>query len=71
MVLLYTSVFDEVFAQYASSWELVGVKTTNMGSMFRLTYHVVLPRSDREKDLIDALRRRNGNLEIMVSRQDI
>ena len=66
----YTGVFDEVFAQYASSWELVNVKTTNMGSMFRLTYYITLPTADREKDLIDSLRRRNGNLEIMVSRQD-
>ena len=66
----YTGVFDEVFARYASSWELVNVKTTNMGSMFRLTYYITLPTADREKDLIDSLRRRNGNLEIMVSRQD-
>ena len=66
----YTGVFDEVFARYASSWELVSVKTTNMGSMFRLTYYITLPAADREKDLIDSLRRRNGNLEIMVSRQD-
>ena len=66
----YTGVFDEIFAQYASSCELVGVKTTNMGSMFRLTYYVTLPAADREKELIDSLRRRNGNLEIMVSRQD-
>ena len=66
----YTGVFDEVFAQYASSWELTGVKTTNMGSMFRLTYYVTLPGLAREKELIDALRQRNGNLEITVSRQD-
>ena len=66
----YTGVFDEVFAQYASSWELVSVKTTNMGSMFRLTYYITLPTADREKNLINSLRRRNGNLEIMVSRQD-
>lgn len=66
----YTGVFEDVFAQYASSCELVSVKTTNMGSMFRLTYYVTLPRADREKELIDSLRRCNGNLEIMVSRQD-
>lgn len=65
----YTGVFDEVFAQYVSSWELTGVKTTNMGSMFRLTYHVTLT-ADREKELIDSLRQRNGNLEILVSKQD-
>lgn len=65
----YTGVFEDVFAEYASSCELVNVKTTNMGSMFRLTYDVTLKDPDREKELIDKLRCRNGNLEINVSRQ--
>ena len=65
----YTGVFEEVFAEYTSVWELTGVKTTNMGSMFRLTYDVVLKDPAREKELIDKLRCRNGNLEITVSRQ--
>ena len=65
----YTGVFDDLFADYTSSCELVNVKTTNMGSMFRLTYDVTLKDPDREKELIDKLRCRNGNLEINVSRQ--
>ena len=66
----YTGVFEEVFAKYASSWELIRVKTTNMGSMFRLTYNLVLRDPKKEKELIDKLRCRNGNLEISVSRQE-
>ena len=65
----YTGVFEEVFSQYASSCELTTVKSTNMGSTFRLTYDVVLKDAAREKELIDQLRCRNGNLEITVSRQ--
>lgn len=65
----YTNVFEDVFREYTSSCELVQVKTTNMGSMFRLTYDVVLKDPAREKELIDRLRCRNGNLEISVSRQ--
>ena len=65
----YTGVFDEVLEDYTSAWELTGVKTVNMGSMFRLTYDVVLKDPTREKALIDKLRCRNGNLEITVSRQ--
>lgn len=65
----YTGVFEDVFDEYASSCELVNVKTTNMGSMFRLTYDVILRDPSREKELIDKLRCRNGNLEINVSRQ--
>lgn len=65
----YTGVFDDVFNEYTSSCELTQVKTTNMGSMFRLTYDVVLTDPAREKEMIDTLRCRNGNLEINVSRQ--
>ena len=66
----YGQVFDDVFAQYAESCELVRVKTTNLGSLFRLTYQITLRDAAQEKAMIDALRCRNGNLEISVSRQD-
>ena len=65
----YSGVFDDLFAEYTTSYELVNVRTTNMGSMFRLTYDVTLKDPDREKELIDKIRCRNGNLEINVSRQ--
>ncbi len=66
----YTGVFDGVFEKYTVSHELARVKTTNMGSMFRLTYLVVLRDPALEKEMIDQLRCRNGNLEIAVSAQD-
>lgn len=65
----YSNVFDEIFHTYTRTYELTGVKTTNMGSMFRLTYDVVLKDATKEKELIDKLRCRNGNLEINVSKQ--
>ena len=65
----YSDVFEEVFRQYTTRFELVQVKTTNMGSMFRLTYDVLLKSSTNEKEFIDALRIRNGNLEITISKQ--
>ena len=66
----YTGVFEEILKEYASSFQLVRVKTTNMGSMFRLTYDLTLRDVSREKELIDKLRCRNGNLEISLSRQE-
>ncbi len=66
----YTGVFDEVIKKYARRWELVQVKTTNMGSLFRLTYNLALLSAEKEKELIDELRCRNGNLEIVISRQE-
>ena len=65
----YSGVFDELFKDYTSSCELVNVRTTNMGSMFRLTYDVTLKDASKEKELIDKIRTRNGNLEVNVSRQ--
>lgn len=66
----YTTVFEEVLRDYTSSFELIRVKTTNLGSMFRLTYNLILSDPAKEKEMIDALRCRNGNLEITVSRQE-
>ena len=66
----YTEVFDEVLKKYTEKCELVQVKTTNMGSLFRLTYHLKLKKTNEEKNMIDELRCRNGNLEITVSRQE-
>ena len=66
----YTGVFDPLLTEYASRWELTQVKTTNMGSLFRLTYDLTLRSQGSEKALIDKLRCRNGNLEISISRQE-
>ncbi len=66
----YTDVFEPILAEYTSEHELAQVKTTNMGSLFRLTYHVTIKDIGKEKELIDRLRVRNGNLEITISNQE-
>lgn len=66
----YTEIFSDILQDYTSSHSLVCVKTTNMGSLFRLTYNITLRDSRTEKSLIDRLRCRNGNLEITVSKQE-
>lgn len=66
----YTGVFDEILEEYTSSHELERVKTANMGSLFRLTYNITLNSAEAEKELIDKLRCRNGNLEISISRRE-
>ncbi len=64
----YTSVFDDILAEFLTKYEILSVKTVDMGSLFRIDYQVVLKESSNEKELIDALRTRNGNLEISCSR---
>ena len=66
----YSGVFDDIFAEFTRSHDLIRVKTTNMGSMFKLTYNVELRDAAKEKEMIDKLRCRNGNLEIAVSKQE-
>lgn len=66
----YTGIFDDLFEQYTSSYESTSVKTTNMGSLYRLTYDITLKDPSKEKEMIDALRCRNGNLEISISKQE-
>lgn len=68
--LNYGDVFKELLEQYTTQHEMISVKTTNMGSLFKLHYHVTLKDASQEKEFIDALRCRNGNLEIRLSRQE-
>lgn len=68
--LNYGDVFQDLLEEYTSRHEMVSVKTTNMGSLFKLHYHITVKNAAREKEFLDALRCRNGNLEIRLSRQE-
>lgn len=65
--LNYSDVFNDLFEKYTEKCEVMSVKTTNMGSMFKLTYNIQLKDDTLEKQFIDELRCRNGNLEIAIS----
>ena len=65
----YTGIFDDLFETYTASHQLVAVKTTNMGSMYDLTYYVEMAE-DAEKKFIDEIRCRNGNLTVLLGRKD-
>ncbi len=64
--LEYSGAFDDAFDSYLKKAESVGVKTTGMGSMFRLSYKIQMKDLKEEKAFIDELRTRNGNLEISI-----
>lgn len=67
----YTGVFYDIFEKYARGVQLLNVKTTDMGSMFRMTYNLKLKDIKKEKEFVDELRCRNGNMEIFLSRQEM
>lgn len=67
-VLDYTDVFDDLFKKYTDEYKLTQMKTSNMGSLFKLTYSLKLKSEATEKDFVDEIRCRNGNLEIIIHR---
>ena len=67
----YSSVFNDVFEKYTSSYEILRVKTINLGSMLRAEYHIVMKNVAQEKEMLDELRCRNGNLEIEIRRSEL
>lgn len=69
--LNYGEVFDDLFRQYLTRCEVITVKTSNMGSLYKLTYHITLKDQKQEKKFIDELRCRNGNLEISIMQQEV
>lgn len=65
--LNFTDIFDDIFKEYTKSCRLTKTKTSNMGSLYKLTYILDLKDPSRSKEMIDALRTRNGNLEISLN----
>lgn len=60
----YPNLFDDLFDEYTYDYYLERVKTTNMGSLYEICYHVVFKDIATEKNLLDQLRVRNGNLTV-------
>ena len=64
----YEDLFDDLFAKYTTRSDLDKVKTTNMGTLYELTYHIVLKDASKTKEFLDEIRCRNGNLTIVCGR---
>lgn len=65
--LNFSEAFEDLFGQYTKRHELASVKTSNMGSLYKLLYKIELKDSGTSKEFIDQLRCRNGNLEITLA----
>lgn len=64
--LNYPGIFDDLFLQYTNKAVFRRIKTTNMGTMYELNYRVELRNPSEEKELIDQIRCRNGNLSVVL-----
>ena len=65
----YDGLFDDIFDKYTTSHELHKVKTSNMGTLYELSYNIYIKGADVSKVFIDELRCRNGNLNIVCGRE--
>lgn len=63
----FQGVFEEVLENFTKEYHLTRIRTTNMGSLFELDYQIVLRDVSKVKDMMDALRCRNGNLSIVCN----
>lgn len=68
--LEYEGIFDDLFEQYTSAHTLEKVKTSNMGTLYELQYRITLKTAGIPKEFLDALRCRNGNLNIVCGREE-
>ena len=64
----YDGLFDDLFRKYTRSADLDRVKTTNMGTLYELSYKITLREGASVKAFLDELRTRNGNLNIICGR---
>lgn len=63
----YEEAFAEVFKRFNVDYELKRVRTTELGSLYEVVYAVKLPPGSDQKELLDAVRTRNGNLDITLT----
>ena len=61
----YNGMFDDIFEKYTSRYELIRVKSAGMGTLFQLTYNITEKNDSEEKAMLDEIRCRNGNLDIL------
>lgn len=67
----YDTVFDKVLKKYTNEFEIIKVKTSNMGSLYELKYKIEMKKDVKEKEFIDKLRVLNGNLKISISKAEM
>lgn len=66
----YQGVFDDLLKEYTTRYSLDRIKTTNMGTLYELTYMIYLKNGSNEKKFMDEIRTRNGNLTVIMSKQE-
>ncbi|MDO7906285.1 DUF4956 domain-containing protein [Paenibacillus sp. JX-17] len=65
--LVYDEAFDEVFRKFNVQYELKKIRTTELGSLYELVYAVTMNQLTNQKEFLDEIRCRNGNLDLSLT----
>ena len=68
--LNFQGLFDDILNSYTNSWTMQRVKTSNFGTLFEVVYNLNLKQTINQKDFLDELRCRNGNLNIALTSKE-
>lgn len=66
----FNGVFEDLFSKYTDTHKEISVKTVNMGSLYRLKYEIKMKNASEERNFIDDIRTRNGNLEVSILKKE-
>lgn len=66
----YENEMSDILKEYTTTSSLEKVKTINMGSMYEITYKIVMQKEKSEKELLDKIRTRNGNLTVSLYKEE-
>lgn len=64
--LNYQGVFEEVLEKYTDFYKLLMVRTTDFGSNCELRYRILAKKDVDQKEMIDEIRSRNGNMNVVL-----
>jgi len=64
--LNFTGAFDDLFMEYSYGAKIERIRTTNLGTLYELTYSITMKEEANEKEFLDSIRCRNGNLNIVL-----
>lgn len=65
--LNFDGIYDDILNEYADSWKLRRVQTTDFGTVFELIYIVKLKKGADRKAFMDKIRCKNGNLNVTLN----
>ena len=62
----YQNLLTDILNEYTLSYKLKKVRTVDFGALFETVYFIELKKDCSQKDMLDKIRARNGNLNVQL-----